>query len=150
MVTSTLNSIIPMAEKITEIAIPRKIVQNLLHHAQQTPAQEVCGLVSSCDNTPCRSYPIKNNSPEPAKFFNLDAQQQIQAMAKMRDNNEQLFAIYHSHPTAPAIPSNTDLAQANYPEALYLIISLNIKGILEIRGYLIDNAKFVEVSLCLT
>jgi proteasome lid subunit RPN8/RPN11 len=71
-------------------------------------------------------------------------------MAKMRDNNEQLFAIYHSHPTAPAIPSNTDLAQANYPEAVYLIISLNTKGILEIRGYLIDSAKFVEVSLSLT
>jgi hypothetical protein len=32
MVTSTLSSIITMAEKITEIVIPRKIVQNLLHH----------------------------------------------------------------------------------------------------------------------
>ena len=139
-----------MAEKITEIVIPRKIVQNLLHHAQQTPEQEVCGLISSRDNTPYRSYPVKNNAPEPARFFNLDAQQQIQVMAKMRDNNEQLFAIYHSHPTAPATPSNTDLAQANYPEALYLIISLNTKGILEIRGYHIQSAKFVEVSLCLT
>ncbi|MCF7969593.1 MAG: M67 family metallopeptidase [Methylococcaceae bacterium] len=136
-----------MTEKITEIAIPRKIVQNLLHHAQQTPDQEVCGLVSSLDNMPYRSYPIKNTSPKPSKFFTLDAQQQIQAMAKMRDNNEQLFAIYHSHPTAPAIPSNTDLTQANYPEALYLIISLNIKGILEIRGYLIDKCQFIEVSL---
>ncbi|MBE0468420.1 MAG: M67 family metallopeptidase [Methyloprofundus sp.] len=136
-----------MTEKITEIAITRKIVQNLLHHAQQTPDQEVCGLVSSRNNTPYRSYPIKNNSPEPTRFFNLDAQQQIQAMATMRDNNEQLFAIYHSHPTAPAIPSNTDLAQANYPETLYLIISLNTKGILEIRGYLIDKFKFIEVPL---
>jgi proteasome lid subunit RPN8/RPN11 len=111
-----------MAEKITEIVIPRKIVQNLLHHAQQTPEQEVCGLISSRDNTPYRSYPVKNNAPEPARFFNLDAQQQIQVMAKMRDNNEQLFAIYHSHPTAPAIPSNTDFYFSDFTGCPDLVI----------------------------
>ncbi|NOR81114.1 MAG: hypothetical protein GQ529_09845 [Methyloprofundus sp.] len=133
-----------------EIAIPKKIIQNLLHHAQQTPKQEVCGLISSQNNIPQRSYPIKNTAANPESFFNLDAQQQIQAMANMRDNNEQLFAIYHSHPSAPAIPSNTDIEQANYPDALYIIISLNTKGILELRGYKIVNAQFIEVPLCLT
>ncbi len=139
-----------MPDKIKEISIPKKIIQNLLHHAQQTPEQEVCGLISSKNEIPVRSYPIKNTADKPESFFNLDAQQQIQAMAHMRDNNEQLFAIYHSHPTAPAIPSTTDIEQANYPEALYIIISLNTKGVLELRGYQIDNARFVEVPLCLS
>ena len=132
-----------------ETTLPRKIVQNLLHHAQQTPEQEVCGLISSQNNSPYRSYPIANSAEQPERFFQLDAQQQIQAMAKMRDNNEQLFAIYHSHPSAPAIPSKTDLAFANYPDALYLIISLNTKGILELRAYKIADQQFVEVALCL-
>jgi len=140
----------PMQKHKTEITIPRKIVQKLLHHAQLTPDQEVCGLVSSRDNIPFHSYPIKNVSLSPETLFSLDAQEQIQVMAQMRDNDEQLFAIYHSHPTAPAIPSNTDLEQASYPEALYLIISLSIKGILEIRGYFIEDAQFVEISLSLT
>ncbi|NOQ15331.1 MAG: hypothetical protein GQ583_12750 [Methyloprofundus sp.] len=133
-----------------EIAIPRKIVQNLLHHAQQTPEQEVCGLISSQHNTPLHSYPIKNTAANPQRFFNLDVQQQIQTMANMRDNNEQLFAIYHSHPSAPAIPSSTDIEQASYPDALYIIISLNTKGVLELRGYKMANAQFIEVALCLT
>jgi proteasome lid subunit RPN8/RPN11 len=136
-----------MSEKIIEIAIPRKIVQNLLHHAQQTPEQEVCGLISSKNDIAYRSYPIQNTSANPGQFFDLDAQQQIQTMASMRANNEQLFAIYHSHPTAPAAPSTTDLEQANYPEALYIIISLNIKGVLELRGYQIADAQFIEVPL---
>ena len=136
-----------MPDKIKEIAIPRKIVQDLLHHAQQTPEQEVCGLISSQNNTPQRSYPIKNTADKPESFFNLDAQQQIQAMANMRDNNEQLFAIYHSHPTAPAIPSSTDIEQANYPDALYIIISLDTKGVLELRGYKKANAEFIEAPL---
>ncbi len=139
-----------MSDKINEIAIPRKIVQNLLHHAQLTPEHEVCGLISSQNNIPQRSYPIKNTADKPECFFTLDAQQQIQAMANMRDNNEQLFAIYHSHPTAPAIPSSTDIEQANYPDALYIIISLNTKGVLELRGYKIANAQFIEAPLCLT
>ena len=139
-----------MSDKIKEIAIPRKIVQNLLHHAQQTPEQEVCGLISSQNNIPQRSYPIKNTATNPESFFNLDARQQIQTMANMRDNNEQLFAIYHSHPSAPAIPSSTDVEQASYPDALYIIISLNTKGVLELRGYKIANAQFLEVPLCLT
>lgn len=136
-----------MPDKIKEIAVPRKIVQNLLHHAQLTPDQEVCGLISSQNNIPLRSYPIKNTADNPESFFNLDAQQQIQAMANMRNNNEQLFAIYHSHPTAPAIPSSTDIEQANYPDALYIIISLNTKGVLELRGYKIADAQFIEIPL---
>jgi proteasome lid subunit RPN8/RPN11 len=136
-----------MTHIISEISIPRKIAQNLLHHAQQTPNEEVCGLISSKNNTPVRSYPIKNTSTTPAIFFNLDAQQQVHVMAEMRNNTEQLFAIYHSHPTAPAIPSKTDLEQASYPDALYLIISLNIKGMMEIRAYKTYGKKFVEVAL---
>ncbi len=139
-----------MPKKITEIAIPRKIVQNLLHHAQKTPEQEVCGLISSLNDTPHHSYPIQNASINPKHFFNLDPQQQIQAMATMRKNNEQLFAIYHSHPTAPAVPSITDLEQASYPEALYLIISMSVKGVLELRGYQITEAQFTEIPLRLS
>ena len=96
-----------------------------------------------------RQLTLKNTADNPESFFNLDPQQQIQAMAQMRDNGEQLFAIYHSHPTSPAIPSSTDIEQANYPEALYIIISLNTKGILELRAYRIADSQFIEVPLCL-
>lgn len=136
-----------MSEKIQEVSIPRKIIQNLLHHAQQTPEQEACGLISSQASTPYRCYPIKNTADHPERFFNLDAQQQVQAMAEMRNNNERLFAIYHSHPTEPAIPSSTDIQQASYPDALYIIITLKTKGVLELRGYRLVNAQFIEVSL---
>ena len=68
----------------------------------------------------------------------------------MREQQEELFAIYHSHPTAPAEPSATDLEMANYPDALYLIISLNTKGVLEMRGFRLNRHKVVsEVELLL-
>lgn len=135
---------------ITEVTLPRKIVQDLLHHAQQTSDLEICGLISCRNPALFQVYPIKNIANTPERFFHLDPQQQIQALTTIRNNNEQLFAIYHSHPTAPATPSKTDLEQAAHPEVLTLIISLKTKGLLELRGYKILDEKYTEVSLCLT
>ena len=132
-----------------EIQIPRKITNQLLHHAQQSPNTEVCGLIGGQNGVPVSCYAIKNTAEEPQQRFLLDSRQHIEAMAKMRGRNEELFAIYHSHPTSPAIPSKTDLEMAAYPEILYLIISLNTKGILELRGFSIENHTAREISLTL-
>lgn len=132
-----------------EIQLPRKITIQLLHFAQLSPNQEICGLVGSKKNIANTCYPIDNTSDHPESRFQLDAKQQISAISTMRDNNEDFFAIYHSHPTSPAIPSDTDIKLATYPDALYLIISLNIKGVLEIRGFKIINQSVKELSLSL-
>ncbi len=136
--------------KPEEIQIPRQITNQLLHLAQISPEQEICGLIGGRDNRPSHCYPIDNVADQPEQRFLLDAKQQIAAMATMRQRGEQLFAIYHSHPSAPAIPSRTDLEMAAYSDALYLIISLNTKGVLQLRGFRIVDAKIQEVTLCLT
>jgi proteasome lid subunit RPN8/RPN11 len=130
-----------------EIKIPRKITNQLLHLAQISPDYEVCGLIGSKNGLPTHCYPIKNTAEHPQQRFLLDAGQQISAMAKMRELGEDLFAIYHSHPAAPALPSTHDLELAAYPDALYLIISLNTKGILEMRGFKIDQKTALEIPL---
>ncbi len=130
-----------------EIQIPRKLTNQLLHLAQLSPDLEVCGLVSSQNGVPSHCYPVANVAEHPQQRFLLDAGQQISAMAKMREQGEDLFAIYHSHPTAPALPSTHDLELAAYPDALYLIISLNTKGILEMRGFKIHRKTAQEIPL---
>ncbi|MEQ1557316.1 MAG: M67 family metallopeptidase [Methyloglobulus sp.] len=133
----------------TEIQIPRKLTNQLLHLAQLSPGEEICGLVGSQKGLPVTCYPVANVAELPRQRFLLDAKQQIAAMADMRENGEDLFAIYHSHPNAPAQPSTYDLEAAAYPDALYLIISLNIKGVLEMRGFKISQQNAREVVLTL-
>jgi proteasome lid subunit RPN8/RPN11 len=133
----------------SEIQISRKLTNELLHLAQISPNDEICGLVSAKDNQPVRCYPIKNVATQPQQQFLLDAEQHIAAMKTMREHGEALFAIYHSHPTSPAIPSTTDLDLAAYEDALYLIISLNTKGVLEMRGFHIHKKTAQEVVLTL-
>ena len=133
-----------------EIKIPRKITNQLLHQAQLSPDQEICGLLGSRDNVPTSCYFIDNIADDPAQRFLLEPKQQIAALSTMRERNQQLFAIFHSHPTAPAIPSATDIAMAAYPEALYLIISLNTKGVLELRGFRMAQDPPQEIELVLS
>lgn len=137
-----------MIEK--ELRIPRPLTMELLHHAQASQDQEVCGLISARQGTPISCYPITNVSDNPSQLFELDAKEQVNAMRKMRERNEEFFGIYHSHPTTEAIPSVTDLQLAEYPDAVYLIISLKTKGVLQMRGfYLSKHNNFTEIRLLL-
>lgn len=122
------------------ISLPRNIANRLLTLAQNNPQAEICGLIGAVNNIPTSVYPVKNIAGDKQHLFEMDAAGQIAAMKNMREKNEALFGIFHSHPDSPAEPSAIDLQQANYPEAIYLIISLNTKGVIEIKGfYLIDN-----------
>lgn len=129
------------------INIPRHLVNQLLHHAQQTEDKEICGFISSRAGGPVKVYPVTNIAAIPESRFAMDPADQIDALRQMRENGEELFAIYHSHPSSPALPSVIDVDESGYPEALYLIISLNTKGVLEMRGYRIKGKKVKEVAL---
>jgi len=131
----------------TEIRIPRKLANQLLHLAQLSPDLEICGLIGSLNSIPSTCYPVDNIAKQPQQRFQLDGKQQIAAMVAMRNQGEELFAIYHSHPKAPAEPSIYDLEAVAYPDALYLIISLNTKGVLEMRGFKVSQQKACEVVL---
>lgn len=130
------------------IDIPRTLVNQILHHAQESPEREVCGLIGGTNGLPTHCYPVRNVAEHPECRFLLDGREQIEAMRRMRERGEELFAIFHSHPTSTAEPSTVDLQQVEYPDALYLIISLGTKGVLELRGFrLAASGDFVEVPL---
>ncbi len=131
----------------TPARIPRTIATRILTQAQRNPETEVCGLVGACAGIPCQVYPVANAAGEPARFFRMDPAGQIDAMRRLREAGQTLYAIYHSHPHAPAEPSAEDLRQAAYPEALYLIVSLNTKGVLEMRGFRLAGDAMVPVEL---
>jgi len=129
------------------IILPRHLVNGILHQAQASPDTEVCGLITARKGRPQRCIPVANVSDQPQRLFAMDPKSQIDALRNMRDQDEELFGIYHSHPHSPAEPSDTDLDQAGYPDALYVIVSLNTKGVLEMRGFRLKNNKAEQVQL---
>lgn len=123
------------------VEIPRTLVNRILHHAQQFPEREVCGLIGGKNGVPTQCYPVNNVAEQPDCRFLLDGREQIEAMRRMREAGEELFAIFHSHPHAAAEPSAADLDEAAYPEALHLIVSLGTQGVLELRGFRLGGPR---------
>jgi len=58
-----------------------------------------------------------------------------------------LLAVYHSHPITVAYPSKTDVAFAFWPEAVYLICSLEHPDDPVLRGFRIIDEVISEIDL---
>ena len=129
--------------------LPRPLVNEMLAHAQQHDDVEVCGLIGNDKQDNKSYYPIDNVSNNPNCQFLMDAPQQISAMKKMRERGQELFAIVHSHPTSNAMPSQKDIDESSYKDVLYIIISLNTKGVLEMRAYTQQPDSMQEIELIL-
>lgn len=132
---------------VERVALPGRLVQQIMEHASGSPQAEVCGLLAAHAGRPSRCIRVANVASRPQRFFNMDPGQQIAAMRSMRERGEQLYAVYHSHPQGPSEPSATDIEQAAYPEALYLIVSFDGARRPELRGYRIDNGTVQAVQL---
>lgn len=130
-----------------EESLPREVVNRLLAQAQHSPEIEVCGLIGRSEAGTYSLYPVANVAAEQDHLFTLEPKGQIDSMRQMREGNETLYAIYHSHPHAPAEPSLRDRQEAAYPEALYLIVSLDTKGVLQLRGFRLNEGDFSPVEL---
>ena len=128
------------------LALPAALSRRMLEHALASPGEEVCGLVGGRGGAPVRYYPVANDAPDRAREFLMNPAQQIDAMRSMRNAGEELLGIFHSHPTAPAAPSATDLRLAAYPGTVYFIASLAGTAP-ELRAYRYDGAAFSDMTL---
>ncbi|MBF0357667.1 MAG: M67 family metallopeptidase [Magnetococcales bacterium] len=126
--------------------IPRVIINKILGHAQRCAPEECVGVLSGKDQDITGWHPLENSLRETSRFL-ADPKQQIELFKKLRGEQKEVVAIYHSHPASSPVPSELDLSQSEYQNALYLIVSLGTEGCLEINGYLIKDGQASPESL---
>ena len=103
--------------------IPKTLYDEMLDHARAERPNECCGLLSGRENLVMKHHRMTNTDHSPVRYF-MDPKEQFTVFKEMRENGTELLAIYHSHPHTEAYPSQTDVGLAYYPEAYYIIISL--------------------------
>jgi len=111
--------------------------------------EEACGLLAGTINrdsykTVC-VIPTTNILHSPVGY-RLDPQEQLDAFNQMEGRGWELVGIYHSHPKGPEEPSPTDITEAYYPEAVYLIWC-GRTGDWTCRGFLIQKEMVQEISV---
>ena len=94
---------------------------------------EVCGLLGIRPDGSIAHFPIQN-AERSMTYYVMDAKQLLRAMREIEDEGWEL-AIYHSHTHTQAYPSATDIRLAAYPEATYLIVTLQDRDHPDIRAF---------------
>ena len=129
-----------------QVTIRKSVLNVLFAHTQIAYPQEACGFLAGTGNYIHHLYLIENILQSHVAY-EMDAQQQIEAMLHVEEIGIKLLATYHSHPTGPSFPSPTDVAQSYYPELLHLIISLKNRTEPDVKAFLIDENKIKEIKL---
>lgn len=123
-----------------------EIAAQIVEHARSGYPDEVCGLVAGRSGVTTAAYPGRNSSPTPADTYELD-HDTLARIIDFEDAGLELTAIYHSHPHGPEKPSPTDLADATYPDSVYLIVSLAIPDEPELLGFRIKGKASCPVNI---
>lgn len=107
------------------LVIGRRLLQRILEHCLEEKPYEACGILAGRDGRVSDAYATANVRRSPI-YFEVEPEQQEVVLRHMAEQRQEIVGIYHSHPTAPAIPSGNDIEQAvYYPDAVRLIVSLN-------------------------
>jgi len=126
--------------------ISRKRFEEIVEQAKREYPYECCGILASKDDKVVAIHPLTNVDKSSVTYL-ANGAQQLAAIRAVEDASLTLAAIYHSHPTSPAYPSQTDVRLAYYPEAAYLIASLQNVGAPVIKGFRILDGKITEEML---
>ena len=126
--------------------IRRSVFQIMLAHTQASYPLEACGLLAGQDNCISHIYIIENILHSPVAY-EMDPQQQLEAMLNLEDLDLELLAAYHSHPQGPQTPSETDIAKAYYPDLAQIIVSLHDQLNPIVRAFTIANEQVTEIRL---
>ena len=107
---------------------------------------EACGLLAGEGKASRAAYPIRNQAQSATRFL-MDASQQVAAFVEIEEQGWELLAIYHSHPAGPSGPSQTDLAEALYPDTFQLIWSRATSGAWQCRAYNYEEGMAREIGI---
>jgi proteasome lid subunit RPN8/RPN11 len=112
----------------------------LEEHAGQEAPNEACGVVVLSDGRAERYEPGRNRAASPYRF-ELEVDPEIWFL---EDDGYEL-AVFHSHVSAPARPSRTDVENIGLWEGRpYLILSL---GTGELAAFRIEGGRISELDL---
>jgi proteasome lid subunit RPN8/RPN11 len=142
----------------------------MVAHARALDPFECCGLLAGSNGLVTRHYRIRNAVAQDAHAvrvfeeahvkqlaslseatraevaYFMDPKEMLAAFKDMRSRALELAVIYHSHTHSPAYPSSTDVGLAYYPDAVYMIISLENKYRPDIRAYRIRDHRIMPVD----
>ncbi|MCH8199453.1 MAG: M67 family metallopeptidase [Chloroflexi bacterium] len=115
----------------------------MVAHAIEEDPNECCGLLSGKDGKLTGHYRMRNAEQSPYRY-SMDGKELLMTLREIEDGGAELQVIYHSHTHSPAYPSATDVRLATWPDASYLLVSLENRDDPDIRVFRIVDGEVTE------
>jgi proteasome lid subunit RPN8/RPN11 len=127
--------------------LSQTLIDEMVAHAREDLPNECCGLVGGRDGEATSVIRVGNSAASPLRY-EMDPQEQYNALKSIEDGGGELLAIYHSHTKSAAYPSQTDVNQAvAWPEQIYVIVSLADEDAPDVKAYLLQDLKIADVEI---
>ena len=139
------------------VALPRDLRDAMVVHAVAEAPNEACGIIvgdrpAGDGGRALQWVPLRNALASPYRY-SIDADDLLRLTIETDDADEVFWAIVHSHVASVARPSPTDLREAHYPDALYVLVSLDPReadqatGAESVRAWRIIDGGVHEVEV---
>jgi proteasome lid subunit RPN8/RPN11 len=137
-----------------ELIIKKSDLQTIFDHCLAAAPNEACGMLGGKDGKVEKAYCMKNAKPG-TDYYEMDPEEQFRVMKDIRDSGLTMIGLFHSHPHSQAYPSSVDVNQAywpgtqlpNYPDAVYVIVTLMDRARPVARGFSIAAGTVAEVPV---
>jgi proteasome lid subunit RPN8/RPN11 len=123
------------------------MASEMIEHAQAEYPKEACGILGGADGEAMKLYRLTNVDPDPVMRYNADPKELKHVTDDIYDKDWDLVGIYHSHTHSPAFPSPTDVDRAFYPDASYVLVSLQDRQRPDLRAFRIIEGKITEMKV---
>ena len=131
------------------LEIDRGFFDEMVEHGLAGFPNEACGLLAGKEGRPVKFFAMSNQDASPVSY-RLDPKEQLKVFTEIDDEGWDLLGIFHTHTHSEASPSETDLKQAFYPEATYLVMSLSDRSNPVLRGFAIQEGEIAEREVRVT
>jgi proteasome lid subunit RPN8/RPN11 len=127
--------------------IPQSLIDEMVTHAREDLPNECCGMIGGRDGEATEVVRVANSAASPLRY-EMDPQEQYNALKSIEDDGGELLGIYHSHTKSAAYPSQTDVNQAvAWPDQVYVIVSLADPDAPDVKAYLLKDLRIADVAL---
>jgi len=132
--------------------LPINLWESMKSYVANLGNEEACGLIAGMwDSSVYMAefiIPVTNYLHSSVRY-QMDPQEQLEALLNIEMSGKDLVAIYHSHPLGPALPSPTDIEETYYPESIQ-IIWFRQDSDWSCRGFIVRQGEVQEVIIRLT
>ena len=136
----------------TSVILPDAVIADMQAHASSTYPEECCGLLlgnfkeQSTKKRVIESKRMGNVFVKEERYhrYTIDPKEFMGVESEAESRGLDVVGIYHSHPNAPAKPSQYDMDPA-WPTLSYIVIEVRNSKPVETRSWLLkdDKSEFV-------